>query len=857
MVLVVKKMKRSEVQREKLSPMMQQYMEIKDKYEDCIIFFRLGDFYEMFFDDAILASRVLELTLTGKQAGLEERVPMCGIPHHAYAAYVDELIEKGYKVAICEQLEDPKLTKGMVKRDVIQVVTKGTRIDENIDSKSNNYIANIYSFDYCYGISFADISTGEVYAMLVEGEKEKVIKEIAKHGFKEVIVNDNTDREIIEILRSNYNILVTITKEESEDKNYEYIYKDIEDIRFVSTLKHLLYYILDTKKGDLHHLQKCRIIKNSEYLEFDNNTKRNLELTETLRNRERQYSLLWLLDKNKTAMGSRYLKYNIENPLTNKEAIERRYNMVEKLSTEFILRDDLTKELSNVYDLERLAGRVSYGNLNAKDLLQLKNSLKSFPRIKEILEQLNFDKKLETLDELYELLDKTILEDAPFTLHEGHLIKEGYNEELDELKRVSSGSKDFILELEQKERERTGIKNLKVGFNKVFGYYIEVSKGQKHLIKDEFGYDRKQTLANCERYTTPLLKEKENIILGAEEKIINLEYKIFMDIREVVKRYIGKLQKASKVISEIDMLQSFSIVSDQYKYVRPTLTDEKMIKMIDCRHPVVEQVMKDKYIPNDIIMDKTTDILLITGPNMAGKSTYMRQCAITVIMAQMGCFVPCKSCTMPIFDKIFTRIGASDDLVSGESTFMVEMKEANTAISDATENSLILFDELGRGTATYDGMSLAQAILEYIHDKIKAKTMFSTHYHELTSLEKDLKHLKNVHVSAIEKEGQITFLHKVKNGAVDKSYGIHVASLAHLPESLIKRADEILNIYEKKNIKKETFTQTSLFELTESEAEPKKNIIEEKIKAINPLEMTPMEALNYLYELKKEINRKE
>lgn len=857
MVLVVKKMKRSEVQREKLSPMMQQYMEIKDKYEDCIIFFRLGDFYEMFFDDAILASRVLELTLTGKQAGLEERVPMCGIPHHAYAAYVDELIEKGYKVAICEQLEDPKLTKGMVKRDVIQVVTKGTRIDENIDSKSNNYIANIYSFDYCYGISFADISTGEVYAMLVEGEKEKIIKEIAKHGFKEVIVNDNTDREIIEILRSNYNILVTITKEESEDKNYEYIYKDIEDIRFVSTLKHLLYYILDTKKGDLHHLQKCKIIKNSEYLEFDNNTKRNLELTETLRNRERQYSLLWLLDKNKTAMGSRYLKYNIENPLTNKEAIERRYNMVEKLSTEFILRDDLTKELSNVYDLERLAGRVSYGNLNAKDLLQLKNSLKSFPRIKEILEQLNFDKKLETLDELYELLDKTILEDAPFTLHEGHLIKEGYNEELDELKRVSSGSKDFILELEQKERERTGIKNLKVGFNKVFGYYIEVSKGQKHLIKDEFGYDRKQTLANCERYTTPLLKEKENIILGAEEKIINLEYKIFMDIREVVKRYIGKLQKASKVISEIDMLQSFSIVSDQYKYVRPTLTDEKMIKMIDCRHPVVEQVMKDKYIPNDIIMDKTTDILLITGPNMAGKSTYMRQCAITVIMAQMGCFVPCKSCTMPIFDKIFTRIGASDDLVSGESTFMVEMKEANTAISDATENSLILFDELGRGTATYDGMSLAQAILEYIHDKIKAKTMFSTHYHELTSLEKDLKHLKNVHVSAIEKEGQITFLHKVKNGAVDKSYGIHVASLAHLPESLIKRADEILNIYEKKNIKKETFTQTSLFELTESEAEPKKNIIEEKIKAINPLEMTPMEALNYLYELKKEINRKE
>ena len=850
-------MKRSEVQREKLSPMMQQYMEIKDKYEDSIIFFRLGDFYEMFFEDAITASRVLELTLTGKQAGLEERVPMCGVPHHAYASYVDELIEKGYKVAICEQLEDPKETKGMVKRDVIQVITKGTRIDENMDSKSNNYIANIYNFDYCYGISFADISTGEIYAMLLEGEKEKVIKEIAKQGFKEVIVNDSINREIIEILRTNYNVLVTITKEELNDKNYEYIYKEIEDVRITSTIKHLLHYIIDTKKGDLHHLQKCKVIKNSEFLEFDNNTKRNLELTETLRNRERQYSLLWLLDKNKTAMGSRFLKHNIENPLTKKEEIERRYNMIEKLSTEFILRDDLIQELGNVYDLERLAGRITYGNLNAKDLLQLKTSLAHLPKIKEILETIHYDKKLETLEELYELLDKTILEDAPFTLHEGHLIKPGYNEELDELKKISSGSKEFILEMEQTEKERTGIKNLKVGFNKVFGYYIEVSKGQTHLVKEEFGYDRKQTLANCERFTTPLLKEKENIILGAEEKIISLEYKLFMDIREVVKRYIGKLQKIAKIISEVDMLQSFSVVSDNYKFVRPTLTEERTIKMIECRHPVVEQVMKDKYIPNDIIMDKTTDILLITGPNMAGKSTYMRQCAITVIMAQIGCFVPCKSCTMPIFDKIFTRIGASDDLVSGESTFMVEMKEANTAISEATEHSLILFDELGRGTATYDGMSLAQAILEYIHDKIKAKTMFSTHYHELTFLEKDLKHLKNVHVSAVEKDGKVTFLHKVKNGAVDKSYGIHVASLAHLPDSLIKRADEILNIYEKKNIKKETFTQTSLFELTESEIEPKKNTIEEKIKEINPLEMTPMEALNYLYELKKEVNRKE
>ena len=846
-------MKRSEVDRNKLSPMMQQYMDIKDKYEDCIIFFRLGDFYEMFFDDAILTSRILELTLTGKQAGLEEKVPMCGIPHHAYASYVDELIDKGYKVAICEQLEDPKETKGMVKRDVIQVVTKGTRLDSSLDSKSNNYIANIYDFSYCYGISYADVSTGEVYAILVEGEQDSVIQEIAKKGFKEVLVSETIDRTIVDTLRKKYDILVSIEKDLLESNEYAYIYKDIEDIRIIKTLQHLLYYIVETKKGNLHHLQPCQTIKNSMYLEFDINTKKNLELVETLRNRERQYSLLWLLDKCKTAMGSRYLKNSILNPLTNKKEIERRYDMVSLLSTEFILRDDLIKCLEKVYDLERLVGRITYGNLNAKDLLQLKSSLKELPTIKNILEELHYDKAIETFEELYSLLDRTILEDAPFTLHEGHLIKEGYNEELDELKRIRSGSKDFILSLEKEEKERTGIKNLKVGFNKVFGYYIEVSKGQVGQVKEEYKYERKQTLANCERFITPLLKEKENIILGAEEKIISLEYKIFMDIREVIKRYVSNLQKVAKVISEVDMLQAFSITSDLYKFTRPEITNERVLKLVECRHPVVEQVMKDKYIPNDIIMDKTTNILLITGPNMAGKSTYMRQCAITIIMAQMGCFVPCNSAILPIFDKIFTRIGASDDLVSGESTFMVEMKEANYAISNATEKSLILFDELGRGTATYDGMSLAQAILEYIHDTIHAKTMFSTHYHELTALEKDLKKLKNVHVSALEENGKVTFLHKVKNGAVDKSYGIHVASLAHLPSSLIERARDILDVYEKKNIKKETFTQTSLFEWNETDSVKKPNPIEEKINKINPLEMTPMEALNYLYDLKKEL----
>ena len=846
-------MKRSEVDREKLSPMMQQYMEIKDKYEDTIIFFRLGDFYEMFFEDAILASRVLELTLTGKQAGLDERVPMCGVPHHAYASYIDTLIDKGYKVAICEQLEDPKETKGMVKRDVVQIVTKGTRIDANLDSKSNNYIANIYDFGYCFGLSYADISTGEVYATLVDGEQDKILKEVARAGFREVIVNDSIDRVIVEKLRTNYEVLVTIFKEELDTNDYLYVYKDLEDTRLVETIKHLLKYIIDTKKGDLHHLQPCVVKKASMYLEFDVNTTRNLELVETLRTRDRQYSLLWLLDKCRTAMGSRYLKSSILSPLTSKKDIERRYDFISKLSTEFILRDDLIRSLEEVYDLERLVGRITYGNLNAKDLLQLKSSLSVLPKIKEILEELNYDKTIETFADIYQLLDKTILEDAPFTLHEGHLIKEGYNAELDELKKISSGSREFILEMEKSEKERTGIKNLKVGFNKVFGYYIEVSKGQIGLVKEEFGYERRQTLANCERFITPLLKEKENIILGAEEKIVSLEYKLFMDIREVIKRYVSNIQVVARTISEVDMLQAFSIVSDNYKFTRPELTNEKSIKLIECRHPVIEQVMKDKYVPNDIVMDKTTDVLLITGPNMAGKSTYMRQCAITVIMAQMGCFVPCKSATLPIFDKIFTRIGASDDLVGGESTFMVEMKEANYALSEATENSLILFDELGRGTATYDGMSLAQAILEYIHDKIKAKTLFSTHYHELTILEKDLKHLKNVHVAATEENNTVTFLHKVKPGAIDKSYGIHVAALANLPSSLINRAGEILDLYEKKSIKKETFTQTSLFEYTEKE-EKEIDLLDKKIKAINPLEMTPMEALNFLYDLKKEMN---
>ena len=850
-------MKRSEVDRNQLSPMMKQYMDIKDQYEDAILFYRLGDFYEMFFDDAITASHELELALTGKQAGLSERVPMCGVPHHAYQMYLDKLIDKGYKVAIAEQLTDPKETQGMVERDVIQVVTKGTRLDAVLNERDNNYVGNIYDFEYCYGIAYTDISTGQFYTLLVDYDDSKLMNEIVCRDIKEVIVNSKIDRGLVKNLRDTYHILVSIEDALYEQEDYAFLWNALTDVRLVTTVRHLLAYLIETKKGDLTHLQPVELVDQKKHLRFDVHTKKNLELTETIRLHERMYSLLWLLDKTKTAMGSRYLRRNIENPLTDRKAIERRYDIIENLLNQFILKGELTEELSNVYDLERLASRIGYGNLNARDLIQLKNSLSHLPRIHAILSELHYDKNIDVLDELYQLLEKSINEDAPMSLKEGSLIKRGFDQELDSLRSIRSGSKDFILQIEQDEKNRTGIKNLKVGYNRVFGYYIEVSKGAIPLIKDEFGYERKQTLANCERFITPLLKEKENIILGAEEKIVQLEYQIFMKIREEVKTYIGKIQKIANVIAEVDMMASLATVAEENRLVRPTITEEHSIKIVEGRHPVVEKVNRDSYVPNDVNMGKDTNILLITGPNMAGKSTYMRQVAIIVIMAQIGSFVPCKSCTIPLFDAIFTRIGASDDLVSGESTFMVEMKEANFALSEATEHSLILFDELGRGTATYDGMSLAQAILEYIHDKIKAKTLFSTHYHELTTLANDLPMLRNVHVSAVEEDGKITFLHKIKNGAVDKSYGIHVASLAQLPSSLIDRAKSILDIYEHQNKKEQTFLQTSLFANFDTvEEEEESHPIEEKLKSINPLEMTPMEALNLLYELVNEAKKK-
>lgn len=851
-------MNRSEVDRQKVSPMMRQYLETKDNYEDVILFYRIGDFYEMFFEDAINVSHDLELTLTGKNAGLDEKIPMCGVPHHAANIYIDKLIDKGYKVAICEQVEDPKDAKGIVKREVIRIVSKGTVMsDDMLDAKNNNFIGALKDLGHCFSLSYADLSTGEFISVLVEYELEKIINEIVNDNITELIINGNVDPRIINILKNNYS--VTISKEEVDEEIPEYkdLYKDIKDVRIISSVCVLLNYLTSTQKRSIDHLQNVKVKDYKTYLKMDIHTKRNLELTENLRTKERTYSLLWLLDKTKTAMGSRMLKQMIENPLVDKEEIENRYDMVSKLLEEFLLKDELKDLLKEVYDLERLAGRVSFGNANARDLLQLKSSLKVLPRIKEIVSILGFNLVIDDLTDLYEFLDKSIYENPPITLKEGYLIKSGYNKELDDLKLARSGGKDFIAKLEEKEKERTGIKNLRVGYNRVFGYYIEVSKGNSRQVKEEFGWERKQTLANNERFITPELKEKEQLILGAEEKIINLEYELFTNIRCKVKEVIPTIQLTAKMVAKLDVMIAFATVTEENNYTRPIITLDKEVKITEGRHSVVEKVLNGEFVSNDIIFTKDKYVELITGPNMAGKSTYMRQMAMIVIMAQIGCFVPAKEAYLPIFDKIFTRIGASDDLVSGESTFMVEMKEANRAILGATERSLILFDELGRGTATYDGISLAQAIIEYIHDNIKAITFFSTHYHELTSLEEHKAHIKNVHVSAHEEGGTITFLHKVKDGSVDKSYGIHVAKLAQLPDSLIKRADEILMSYENKKPKKEVVSQISM-NLEESVAPINKyDIIKKKLDEINPLELSPMEALNVLYELKSEMDKKD
>lgn len=849
-------MKLSEVDRSKLSPMMAQYMEIKDKYKDELVFYRLGDFYEMFFDDALIASRELELTLTGRVAGLEEKVPMCGVPHASVKTYIEKLVNKGYKVAICEQLEDPRYTKGMVKRGIVDVISKGTIADNDLlNDKDTSYIASILFFSDSILLTILDISTSYLATISIENNEETLINEILELNLKEVILVDNLNTNLINLLKNTYNVEVTINSEFLWDK-YKTLLESIPDARVKSGVAHLFYYLDVRQLKDLSHITKINYLHKNDFLEMDIHSIRNLELVETLRLKERTYSLVWLLDKCKTAMGSRKLKSWMLNPLKNKDKINERYDKIEKLNNEFIIKDELKNLLYEVYDIERLSGKVINGSLNARDLLQLKNSIKVMPMIKEKITTLGFDYSLDTHEELFKLLDASIVDDPPISIKEGYMIKTGFNSELDELRNIRSGGKDFVAAFEAKVKEETGIKSLKVGFNKVFGYFIEIPNGSKNLVKDEYHWERRQTLTNCERYISPELKEKESMILNAEENIIDLEYKIFCDIKNIVKQEVPHLNATADVLGELDALVSLSVCSEEYNLVRPNITDEHIIDIKNGRHPVVEVVSKLEYVPNDCELDNGVNTLLITGPNMSGKSTFMRQLAIIVIMAQMGSFVPCESATLPIIDKIFTRIGASDDLVSGESTFMVEMKEARNAIHNATANSLILFDELGRGTATYDGMSLAQAILEYISDNIKSFTLFSTHYHELTRLDKKYKNIKNVHVSAVENGNEITFLHKVKNGAVDKSYGIHVARLAKMPDSLLKRADEILNEYESNAKKKNPEEKIQLTMDFETNVK-KDDIIKETIENIDVLNTTPMEALNVLFDLKQKIKKGE
>lgn len=855
----------------KLTPMMEQYLRIKAEHQDAFLFYRLGDFYELFYDDAIKAAQELEITLTKRGTkGDGEAIPMCGVPYHSAENYIKTLIDKGYKVAICEQVEDPKTAKGVVKREVVQIVTPGTVMSESmLKEGENNYLCSLSQFkDGSFAVVYNDLSTGENRVALIEDGWDAVIHELYNQPIREIVISSSLEEKLQHELKEKLQITISYQDEASFNAEYRNLTEDLNDERLVKAFSRLLNYIQNTQKRSLDHLKKATVIELKNYLALDMFSKRNLELTETIIKKGKHGSLLWVLDHTVTAMGSRMLKKWLERPLLNREMIEKRLNVVEGLYKGFMERELLREALKNVYDMERLAARIAYGNVNARDLIQLKQSLKHIPEIKEILQQFP-QTEIQTLaseliypEFIVELLERSIIDDPPASITEGGIIKDGYHEKLDEYRDASRNGKKWIAELEQKEKELTNIKSLKIGFNRVFGYYIEVTKANLHLLP-EGRYERKQTLTNAERFITPELKEKESLILEAEEKSIELEHHLFLEIREELKKEIPLLQQLAEHISKIDVLQSFATVSELNGYTRPQF-GEKKLKIKSGRHPVVEKVMTDgSFVPNDVFLDDQNSILLITGPNMSGKSTYMRQLALTVIMAQIGCFVPCDEAELLIFDQIFTRIGAADDLVSGQSTFMVEMLEANHAISKATDRSLILLDEIGRGTSTYDGMALAQAIVEYIHHNIGAKTLFSTHYHELTAMEESLPHLKNIHVRAEEYEGNVVFLHQIKEGSADKSYGIQVAKLAGLPEALIERATTILDELEE-GAKPEPVTekiesgQLSFF-IDEGPAEPEKKLskkeqqVIDELKKLNLFEMTPMEAMNALYQLQKKV----
>ena len=866
------------------SPMMQRYLETKEEYKDCILFYRLGDFYEMFFDDAITASRELELTLTGKDCGQAERAPMCGIPHHAAEIYISKLIAKGYKVAICEQLEDPKKTKGIVKRGVIRVVTPGTVVESNmLEERKNNFIMSIFKSGIYYGISVCDISTGEFYSAEIKDNYNfpMLLDEIARYTPSELLINSmmaNSQEEISKIKERFENVYITNFNDKffiSDLNNINLRFnivdnngQTIEDISSktlaISSINALIEYIEETQKTTLDHINKIKIYQVSKYMALDINARRNLEITEKMRDKSKKGTLLWVLDKTATSMGGRLLRRWLNDPLIDIQEINKRLSAVEELKDNIMLRGDIIENLKKVYDIERLAGKMAFGNANARDMITLKNSLYKLPEVKKILKEckspmlMELCDKLDELQDIYTVIDNAIVEDPPMAIKDGGIIKLGYDEEIDKLKTAQTEGKNWLIQLEADEKEKTGIKNLKVGFNKVFGYYLEVTKSYLNQVPER--YIRKQTLTNAERYITEELKNLENQILGAEERVVNLEYNAFTEIREEIAKNVKRLQATSEVISTVDVLSSFAQVAEDMNYCMPIVDDNGIIDIKNGRHPVIEKIMGvGTFVENDTYLDKNDNRLaIITGPNMAGKSTYMRQVALITLMAQVGSFVPAESANIGVVDKIFTRVGASDDLSMGQSTFMVEMMEVATILKEATQNSLVILDEIGRGTSTYDGLSIAWAVAEYIADKEKcgAKTLFATHYHELTELEDKLEGIKNYSIAVKEKGEDIIFLRKIIEGGTDESYGIHVAKLAGVPKVVTTKANEILRSLERKNIltnkkqekqdKKQVEGQFDMYNYKLAE-------IASEIDKINLNELTPIDALNTLVKIKEKM----
>lgn len=843
-----------------VTPMMQQYFDIKKQYPDALLFYRLGDFYELFYDDAKIASKELEITLTSRNKNADNPVPMCGFPHHSSSEYIKTLVDKGYKIAICEQLEDPRLTKKMVKRDVVQIITPGTMLDpKNKDEKSNHYLAAVV-VNLFYQLAYVDVVTGEIKVTILDNF-DRLVSELSSLNVSELVYLDDFSLEERKKLEVQFTF--TLSKHIPVIKN-DIITNLVESLprKDVSmVLQLLLSYIFSTQKRDLTHLQTPLFYEVDDFLKLDYNALYNLELTKTTRTKSKKGSLLWIMDETKTAMGGRLLRQWLEKPLIQYDQIQERYNQVEALMNHYFERIDLIETLKSIYDLERLVAKISFDSVNARDLIQLKYSLQQVPKVKSYLMMVNdnhvFDTLIQNIQDfshIVQLIEKAIVEEPPISIKEGGIIKPNFNELLNTYIDAMTNGKEWIAQLQQNEREKTGIKTLKIGYNKVFGYFIEITKAQLiNVDVSKFSYDRKQTLSNAERFITPELKEKERLILEAQEKSVQLEYELFTQVKSYIKEHSSALQQLAKNIASIDVLQSFATISENNHYVKPTISKHsRELSIVEGRHPVVEKIIGiDRYVSNSIDMTETNNILLITGPNMSGKSTYMKQIALTVIMAQAGCFVPCKEAKLPIFDRIFTRIGAADDIVSGQSTFMVEMIETNEALRYATDNSLLLFDEIGRGTATYDGMALAEAILVYVHQHIKGKSLFSTHYHELTKLEEQLSTLKNVHVGAVEEDGKLIFLHQVKDGPADKSYGLHVASLAGLPNHLIEYARVLLQQLEQNRL---TNTNDVKPLSQPSQTNLKYDRIIENLKSIDVNNIPPLKVAEFVAQLQEMLN---